>query len=223
MDDGGRAPSAATPTWYAPDLDPEELAFQRLYGPWRPFSVTEIADLFTPLQIRWWIAGGYAVDAFTELPREHDDIDVCVFRRDVDVLREAFEGKFHLWSAGAGLLRPLTDNFPGPHDQSDQIWLREHALAPWRADVLLNPDHDGDWVSRRDPSFAAPLGEVTWSRDGVRYLNPEIVLAFKAKLARPKDEQDFAAAVPLLTTDARAWLADYLARCEPDHSWRARL
>lgn len=154
-DEGGLAPASATSTWYASDLDPEELAFQRLYGPWRPFSVVEADEVFAPLEIPWWIAGGYAIEAFTGVRRHHEDIDVSVFRRDVGVLRAAFEGTFHVWSAGAGMFRPLTDEFPDPHDQSDQVWLREHALAPWRADVLLNPDQDGAWVSRRDGSFAA--------------------------------------------------------------------
>ena len=60
---GGRAPAVRTS--YAPDLDAEELAFQRLYGPWRPLSLGDVKSLFTSLEIPWWIAGGYAIEAFT--------------------------------------------------------------------------------------------------------------------------------------------------------------
>jgi aminoglycoside-2''-adenylyltransferase len=205
---------------YRSDLAPEDLEFQRLYGPWAAFTPQQARDLFDELGIRWWIAGGYAVEAFTGVPREHEDIDVSIFRRDVPVLRTALNGRLHLWSTATGSLRPVDDKFPEPPADADQIWLREHALSPWRADVLLNPDDEGRWVSRRDRSFSAPLEAVTWELDGIRYLRPEIVLAFKAKLARPKDQRDFAATLPLLDGPARAWLADYLARKEPEHEWR---
>lgn len=216
-------PDPAVQAGYARDLEPEELAFQRLYGPWRPFSVQEAEAVFASLNIPWWITGGHAIEAFTGVEREHEDIDVSVFRRDLDQLRTGFKNRYHVWAAGPGGLCPLDDAQMTMPERADQVWLREHALAPWRVDVQLNPDRDGAWVSRRDRGFAAPLDEVTWSRDDVRYLRPEIVLAFKAKLARPKDERDFAAAEPLLDAKARAWLRDYLTRCEPENPWLARL
>ncbi len=214
---GGRPP-----TRYASDLAAETLAFQRLYGPWEPFTPAGARALFDPIGIQWWIAGGYCIEAFTGVSRPHEDIDVSMFRRDIPALRRALEGRLHIWSAGDGL-RPVDDDNPEPRASADQVWLREHALSPWRADVLLNPDIDGRWVSRRDRTFSAPLEDVTWVSSGIRYLNPEIALAFKAKLARPKDERDLAVTLPLLDDAARGWLADYLRRCEPEHPWRQRL
>ena len=41
--------------------------------------------------------------------------------------------------------------------------------------------------------MSLPLAEATWARDGVRYLQPEIVLLFKARHLRDKDRADFAA------------------------------
>ncbi len=101
------------------------------------------------------------------------------------------------------------------------MWIRTHALAPWVADCVLNRDRAGRWVSRRDPEFDAPLEQVTWEREGIRYLKPEIALSFKAKLNRPKDSRDLAVSLPLLDDTARAFLADYLARRDPDHPWRS--
>jgi hypothetical protein len=209
--------------WYRPDLAPDELAFQRRYGPWDPYTPSEARDLFDAIGIDWWFAGGYALEAFAGVPRDHDDIDVSIFRRDLPALHRALEGSLHLWSVGSGSLRPVDERFPQPAADADQVWLREHALSPWRADVLLNPDDHGRWVSRRDPAFAAALDDVTWERDGIRYLRPEIVLAFKARLNRPKDQRDFAVARSLLDDSARAWLADFLARMEPRHEWRQAL
>jgi hypothetical protein len=186
-------------------------------------TVPEARTLLDPLGIPWWIASGVALEAFHGVPRRHGDLDVGVFRRDLPILRAGLSTRFHLWSAGSGMIRPLTDETPDPHPESDQIWLREHALAPWRVDVLLNPDRDGAWVFRREPSFAAPLDAVTWPADGVRYLRPEIVLAFKAKQTRPKDDVDFAATLPRLDDGAAAWLEAFLERTAPHHPWRERL
>ena len=60
--------------------------------------------------------------------------------------------------------------------------------------------------------------------DGIRYLNPEIGLLYKARLAaaqgRPRPR-------PLpgrcSTRGARAWLRDSVARLYPDHAWLALL
>lgn len=201
----------------------EDAEFFRRYGPWEPFTLSEAKAMFDPLEIPWWIAGGHAAEAFHGVPRAHEDVDISMFRKDLPVLRQAVDGRFHLWSAGSGMLRPVTDRFPDLNEGSDQVWLREHALAPWRADIVVNPDDDGLWVCRRDTSFVAPLETVTWERDGIRYLNPEIVLAFKARQRRTKDEHDFAAILPRLDDRALRWLADYLDRCEPGCPWRERL
>jgi uncharacterized protein YecT (DUF1311 family) len=48
---------------------------------------------------------------------------------------------------------------------------------------------------------------------------PEIVLLFKAKHARPKDEADFAGTLDALGVAQRAWLADALATVHPGHPW----
>jgi hypothetical protein len=48
---------------------------------------------------------------------------------------------------------------------------------------------------------------------------PELVLLFKAKAARPKDQADFDGTVPQLTAAQRATLAELLARVHPGHPW----
>jgi hypothetical protein len=54
-------------------------------------------------------------------------------------------------------------------------------MAPWVMDFILNGQGDGIWVARRDIDLTAPLHGVTWiSPEAIRYLNPELVLFFKA-------------------------------------------
>jgi hypothetical protein len=54
---------------------------------------------------------------------------------------------------------------------------------------------------------------------GIPYLNPGIVLLFKAKHARQKDQADFAAALPLLQPASAAWLRAAPERVHPGHPW----
>ena len=121
-----------------------------------------------------------------------------------------------MWAAFTGALRPVW-----PSDADDlpegcvQVWLRPDARSPWEYDVLLNPGEPGRWVNRRWPGMSLPLAEATWARDGVRYLQPEIVLLFKARHLRDKDRADFAGALPLLEEPRRAWLRRALAAGAP--------
>ena len=49
---------------------------------------------------------------------------------------------------------------------------------------------------------------------------PEIILLYKAKHAhRTRDQDDFAAVLPLLGPDRRAWLAGSLEIVHPGHAW----
>jgi hypothetical protein len=84
--------------------------------------------------------------------------------------------------------------------------------------------HDGTtWISPRDPALRATLDAATFTAaDGIRYLRPELVLAFKARRLR-NDDADFEAALPLLDERARAALHAAVERADPDHPWLARL
>jgi hypothetical protein len=88
----------------------------------------------------------------------------------------------------------------------------------------LTPDRDGLWTNKKLPGHVAPLEEVTWvADDGIRYLNPEIVLMFKARLGRLKDTRDLEHAWPLMDERARAWLRETVEQLFPGHAWSARL
>ena len=208
---------------------PEEMTdeqFFRLYGPWQPATLDEVRGWLAGWDRPWWIAGGRSIEAYTGVVREHEDVDVAFFRRDVASLHALLSPRFDLWAAGSGTLKPLGWDHgrrvaPVLPEWSGQVWLREHALAPWQIDFVATPDEDGRWVFKRDPSCIADLDEVTWvDADGVRYQRPEVTLAFKAHLMRPKDEADLAAALPALSPSEAGWLRDRLRALHPDgHAW----
>ena len=202
----------------------EEERFARLYGPWRLLTPQEVAALMDGFRAPWWLAGGHAIEAFTGVPRRHEDADMGLFGRDVPELRRHFRGSYHLWSVHGTTFRAITDEEPEPLDLRSQVWIREHALAPWLVDGLLTPDEDGRWVSKRDPTHVADLDDVTWVHsDGVRYLAPEVVLLFKASGDRRKDRRDLEVCWPLLGDARRTWLREAVGRLYPDHPWNAVL
>lgn len=204
--------------------DPEDVRLDRLFGPWQPFGVDRVAAALASYDAPWWVCGGHAIEAFTGVSRPHDDIDIGFFTRDLDALRLALADEFDLWSVGGMTFRPLTAEDPGLHAHSEQVWAREHAWAPWRMDLLATPDDGGRWVNKREPSMVVPLAEATWlGPDGIRYLSPELALAMKAKLARPKDVADLDATLPLLEQDARERLRGFVQRTQPGHAWLGRL
>ncbi len=104
------------------------------------------------------------------------------------------------------------------------LWLREEADGPWRFEVMLAASEGDRWLYRRDPSVSLPLAGVGGvTVDGIPYLRPEVVLLFKARTTRPRDEQDFAAALPLMDGISREWLRRALETAHPGHPWAGRL
>lgn len=210
-----------TPVW---EPDEEDRAFMRVYGLWEPLSPAEVAALMDGFAGPWWIVGGHAIEAFTGVKRVHEDVDVVIFSRDVAALRRQVGERYHLWSNHGGTFRIIDDEHPEPLHPLSQIWMRRDAQSPWELDCILNPEADGRWQSRHDDSFVADLDEVTWvDEDGIRYLNPEVALLFKAKHDRVKDGVDLRTAWPLLSEDKRRWLRDRVSERYPDHRWTARL
>lgn len=128
-----------------------------------------------------------------------------------------------VWEAHRGSLRPLLpgdDLRPG----REQLWVRRNSSSPWVLDVLLTPTDGDQWLYKRDHGIRRPLDEAGFpGADGVSYLAPEIVLLYKAKLARPKDRDDFAAMLPRLDDAARSWLVQALQLAQPGHAWLAAL
>ena len=207
------APLAWTPT-------AEDVAFFDVYGAWDPLTPAELARLMEGFARPWWLVGGHAIEAFTGVRRHHEDIDLVILTSDFPELRAQLGDTFHLWSNTGGTFRVIDDEHPEPAHPLSQIWMRENARSPWRVDCPLNPEVDGRWQSKRDESHVADIDEVTWmADDGIRYLNPEIVLLFKSRMAREKDSVDLANAWPLMSESQRGWLREAVRRVEPRSPW----
>lgn len=187
--------------------------------PWQAFSVDEVAQLLDGLPVRWWIAGGQAIDQFVgSSTRHHQDVDFAVLRPDQLTLqahldgwdlRIAHDGRLTRWAPGR-LLPP----------REHGIWARPNPASPWRLEFLVDDVIDGQWVYRRNPAVRRRLDRLgRRTATGLPYLSPEVVLLYKAKRPRTPDEHDASVAIPRLSRSERAWLAAAIAKDMPDHHW----
>lgn len=210
------------------DLSKDEV--ERLYGPWAGRTPADAAALLDGYPGVWWIAGGWAIEGFTGVTREHEDTDPCVLRADLPLLRKHLAGRLDLWTPEGGALRPLLpdDDPDGDADDvlppgCDQLWTRPAAMHPWEFDILLAPGSAQEWVYKRDQAVRMPMRDALWERDGIRYIQPETQLLYKAKGLRAKDQLDFETTLPHLDDRRRAWLRAALERTLPGHPWLSSL
>lgn len=217
-------PEARVPLGRTAEEQAEEDAFQALYGAWSPLTPGEFAAEMRGFERPWWVVGGWAIEAATGFRREHEDLDVSILACDVPAFVEFVGERWHVWNNVGGVLHPLGERWPDVEEPRSQLWLRRSAKDPWVVDIPLTPDDAGRWTNKVLPDHVADVADVTWvADDGIRHLLPEIVLAYKARLRRPKDEPDLEATLGVLTDERRAWLRDAVRRVDAEHPWLTRL
>jgi Aminoglycoside-2''-adenylyltransferase len=187
--------------------------------PWEAWTPWQASGRLAGVAAPWAVAAGWATDLFLGAQtREHEDLEIAVPAGRFGEVRDALAG-YEFDVVGWGQRWPLDSPALA---LSPQTWVREPETGVYRLDIFREP-HDGDtWVCRRDAVLRRPYREViAVTADGVPYLVPEIVLLFKAKHSRPKDQADLELVLPRLDQAQRAWLAGALARVHPGHPWLA--
>ena len=186
------------------------------------FSPIDVAKVFDNFPFPYWIAGGWALDLFLEeQTREHEDVDVAILRED----ERDFRKHLFTWEIWPGLGNNKLEDLPIALDEElslarEVLWCRPSPSGEWAFELLLNKTVDGNWVFKRDNSISLPIKEIGLVSDqGIPYLNPEIVLLFKAKENRSKDKRDFEVLLPELNIKARMWLKESLIKVHPGHEW----
>jgi hypothetical protein len=188
---------------------------------WEPWNPERVAERLAALRCPWYVAGGWAIDLFLgEQTREHEDVEIAMPASGFDEARAALpDHDFDV--IGSGRRWPVDDP---AFDVMHQTWARDRVTGIYHLDVFREP-HDGDvWTCRRDATVRRPYAEIVErTTSGVPFLAPEIVLLFKAKHVRPKDEADLDATLPRLDERRTGWLRAALDQVHPSHPWRDRL
>lgn len=177
----------------------------------------QVKEFMASYEGKWMIAGGWAIDLHIgEETRDHEDIEVAVFRDEQNSLASLFtdwdiyiakEGKKEKWQLDAPVEFPIHE-IHASHQDGKQL------------EVLLNERNKGRWRFRRDPELSFPLSMMNLqSEQGVPYLNPEIVLLYKAANTKEKDHDDFNYVFPHLNEHQKEWLKQALIQHVPNHPW----
>ena len=167
----------------------------------------------------WFVAGGWAIDLFLgKVTRPHQDIEIAIFRKNQTALHDYFDG----W-----LLRKVVNGEPVVWHQDEWLTLPVHEIhccnetaQPPLFEILLNESNETEWLYRRNQKARRPLVKIELeSNAGIKFLCPEIVLLYKSKNPKAKDEQDFQAAVGHLDAEQKEWLKGAIALTDSQHRW----
>ena len=174
----------------------------------------------------WFLAGGWAIDLWLgRVTRHHEDAEIAIFREDQAEIRR------HL----AGWTFDKVADTPEGHRalswrEEERLELPIHEIHARGVagdlrdlEILLNESDRDVWRFRRDQRVTLPISEAGLFMAGIPILAPEIVLLFKAKTPRPRDEPDFRNALARLTPAGRTWLRGALEMAHPGHPWIAAL
>lgn len=186
---------------------------------WRPDQVAERLD---GVRAPWCVAAGWALDLFRGArTRPHGDLEIAVPAAGFPEVRDRFPE--YVWDAvGSG--RVWADAGAEALAATHQTWLRDPATGHFLLDVFREPHRAGTWICRRDPGLRLPYGAIIErTADEIPYLAPELVLLFKAKAPRSKDQADFDGVLPLLDRARRDRLGAWLERVHPGHPWLVKL
>jgi hypothetical protein len=192
-------------------------------APSDPFDpVLRAAALFVGFPRPWYVAGGWALDLFLgRVTRDHEDVEVAILRSDQGGLRAHLAG----WSFEKVIPDSPSGREPWPPSERleppvHEIHAHRDAGTPDEMEILLNESDGRRWRFRRDMRVTLPLQRMgRIALGGVPVLAPEIVLLYKAKGPRARDEHDFRETAPALDAEARRWLRRALTVCHPGHPW----
>lgn len=185
-----------------------------------PLMVWRLIRDFEP---NWFVAGGWAIDLYLEKEtRRHDDIEIAIFRNDQIKLQSYLVG-WHLQKARNGELSFW--------EQNEFLELPVHEIHCFKKDaelqsfeILLNEMNGSQWLYRRNAKITKSLRQLHLTSNlGIRFLRPEIILLYKSKNPRAKDEQDFEIVQKHLDPKSRAWLKKALSICYTEHHWLSKL
>jgi hypothetical protein len=213
-----------------------------------PQAVAYVRDLLDRFRPRWFLCGGWAIDAWLgRQTRDHGDVDIAVLHHDQHAIFEHFAG----WA--------LVGHDPNVADDTREPWngrrldppahvhvpttasaLSTSTAVPHAAfefEFLLVESSDHAVILNRELRLTVALNDVVREASwGLPAVAPEIVLFFKTggdmtarqagaqpATTRPRDDQDFFEVLPTLSGAQRAWLREALGTARCGHPWLTRL
>ena len=193
------------------------------------------------------VCGGFAIEMFLDRPvRARGDIDISAWWSDRDVIILYMQSLG--WSVyelcGGGMARHITDVTNQikskrnifcmtsdcsivsltPLEEPDMFGVEfDHSgqEALTFVEFLFNNMENDRFLYARNHDVTLPLSQAILTRDGIRYLAPEMVLLYKSTdTEREGYHLDYDVAMVAMTETQKTWLCDALTVMNPDgHKW----
>lgn len=177
----------------------------------------EITSLMSGFDKPWFFVGGWAIDLFIgKETRHHQDIEIGIFRNHQKELKDYLKD-WDFKKVSSGEFSPWEDEFlERPIHEIHGLNKSNGNLI----EILLNEANGSFWRYRRDQSITYPIKSVLrHTNANIPYLNPEIVLLYKAKNTREKDQLDFMEIKNYLNDQEKKWLRTAINSQDPNHDW----
>lgn len=183
----------------------------------------ELFDRLGRFSRNWYLVGGWALDIWHgHQTRLHEDLEFAFLQDGIDFCRNNL-GELEFFTVADKNLVHLPANETAPVDRW-QIWGADMSTRCWRVDMMMDRGNRKIWCYKREFSIQLPRSEaVRVSAAGISYLAPTLILLFKAKYMRRKDQEDFALAIPKLGPLEKQGLVTWLECLHPGHEWIATL
>ncbi len=186
---------------------------------WDAWSPEQLFSRLGASASEWYVVGGWALDLWHGAQtRDHDDLEFAV-PADQALHYRHILSDLEFFSAKDGSLSHLSPAQQLPEDVWQQ-WGADISEGRWRIDMMVDRGAPDRWTYKRDPALSLPRAEaIRATASGMRYLAPHLVLLFKAKHAREKDDADFQTALSHLEAGERLDLCRWLERFHNGNVW----
>ena len=177
-----------------------------------------IERIMCDFKFPWFIAGGWAIDlGIGKQTREHEDLDICIFREHTsEVLNYFSDWEIKVAIPGENRLEPVV-NLEDTKKPRYGLHLNKGSRF---IEILLTDKIENQITFRRDPSITLNYKDfVRTDAVGRKLIAPELQLLFKAKEGRGKDQHDFYAYLPGMSTEQKNWLHSTLIKHHPVSPW----
>jgi len=207
----------------------------------------ECNDLLKVGGFDYAFCGGYAIELFLNKPvRKHGDIDISVYwdERDKIILFMQSLGWCVYELCGGGMAHYITDVANQikakrnifcmtddcktvslkPTDEQDMFIVDFDPKGQDKLtfiEFLFNNKNNDRFLYARNHDISLPLSQAVLTRNGIKYLAPEMVLLYKSTDTEREGYQlDYDSAIQAMSSEQKDWLKNALKTMNPDgHKW----
>jgi hypothetical protein len=184
-----------------------------------PANLIELQKTLSGYNHPWWVAGGWGIDLHLGFQsRDHADLEIAIPYEDQQNIRKYIgeQADWHMienrqlipWPPGKMLAPPI-------HEIHCKVVNGPHL------EILLNIFTDTEWIYRRNHRIRLPRHQFL--NGSLIPLPREVLLLYKSKQTRPKDEADFTALIETMALNEQAWMKSALMLSDGNHPWIDRL